>query len=104
MLFEQTLHFLKEVSAPQRALDCNEVRILSGFGYNFDDNVCTDVHPASIPMPQCFECTNRVNTTEESNRTIVMRKLFHSPVLCEEHGSVYGHRIYGAERVGCGEK
>ena len=74
------------------------------YKYNFDDNVRTDLDPASIPMPQCFECTNRVNTTEENNRTIMMRKLFHSPVLCEEHGSVYGHRIYGAERMGCGEK
>lgn len=58
--------------------------------YNFDDNVRTDLDPLKVPMPQCSQCTNRVNTAEESTRTLMMRKMFNSPVVCVEHGYVFG--------------
>jgi len=55
--------------------------------YNFDDNVRTDIHPADVPFPQCDACGLNVDTTEETIRTLGMRKNFGSgKVTCSNCG------------------
>jgi hypothetical protein len=59
--------------------------------YNFDDNVRTDIHPADVPFPTCHACDALVNTTEESTRTLGMRKSFSGgKVTCSKCGGGFG--------------
>lgn len=62
--------------------------------YNFDDNVRTDTHPADVPFPTCHKCEVLVNTTEESMRTLSMRKSFSGgKVTCSGCGGGFGKII-----------
>mmetsp|Transcript_20148 Transcript_20148/g.57797 ORF Transcript_20148/g.57797 Transcript_20148/m.57797 type:complete len:569 (-) Transcript_20148:310-2016(-) len=59
--------------------------------YNFDDNVRHDIHPADVPFPTCFYCDRKVDTTEESTKTLSMRKhMGGGKVRCSNHGGGFG--------------
>jgi hypothetical protein len=59
--------------------------------YNFDDNVRTDLEPWAIDLPVCQECQRPVDTTEETTRTLSMRKTMGGDrVLCVHHGGGFG--------------
>eukprot|EP00985_Skeletonema_marinoi_P002868 scaffold1176_cov182-Skeletonema_marinoi.AAC.6 len=64
--------------------------------YNFDDNVRSDIHPADVPFPTCHKCEALVNTTEESVRTLSMRKSFNGGrVTCGGCGGGFGKVVMG---------
>mmetsp|Transcript_18663 Transcript_18663/g.26581 ORF Transcript_18663/g.26581 Transcript_18663/m.26581 type:complete len:325 (-) Transcript_18663:153-1127(-) len=63
----------------------------TGRKYNFNDNVRSDVHPADVTFPTCHKCEAFVNTTEESVRTLSMRKSFSGgKAICSGCGGSFG--------------
>jgi hypothetical protein len=58
--------------------------------YNFEDNVRGDLFPQSMCFPQCDVCGVPVDTTEETTRTLSMRRMSGQPPLCEQHGGGFG--------------
>jgi MYND finger len=57
--------------------------------YNFDDNVRMDLELKDFPV--CDECQQPVDTTEETTRTLSLRKTMGgNKVLCKYHGGGFG--------------
>lgn len=62
--------------------------------YNFDDNVRSDLDLTKIPFPACYQCHQPVNTTEETTRTLSMRKhMSAGRVSCVVHGGGFGRVV-----------
>ena len=81
------------VKATSMKVSCTERR------YNFDDNVRGDLFPHSMCFPQCDVCGVPVDTTEETTRTLSMRRLSGQPPLCEQHGGGFG--VIKPSKEGC---
>lgn len=69
--------------------------------YNFDDNVREDLYPLEIGHPKCDKCNTRVDTTEETTRTLMLRRMAGQKPLCARHGGVFGGVSPGA---GCNQQ
>ena len=81
------------VKATSMKVSCTERR------YNFDDNVRGDLFPQSMCFPQCDVCGVPVDTTEETTRTLSMRRIAGQPPLCEQHGGGFG--VIKPSKEGC---
>jgi len=59
--------------------------------YNFDDNVRHDLDLSAVEFPTCHECKAPLDTTEETTRTLMMRRAFGGgKSLCKFHGGGHG--------------
>jgi len=59
--------------------------------YNFEDNVRKDLDPVKIGWLKCETCGDPVDTTEETTRTLTMRRMAGQAPLCEAHGGGFGN-------------
>lgn len=59
--------------------------------YNFDNNVRFDLDVTTIDFPTCHRCNEPVDTTEETTRTLIMRKMMsRGKLFCKYHGGGFG--------------